>query len=126
SAGTAQSALSKNAPPIQLANPKPLEAWEGENANPEPLRNTDGWDAAALPLVEKAFADDRLFHATNYTSERGQKRPGRGAGERRGGWRCAAPGRAAPGRLRLPAIGDVQGARPRHAAQVPFARLLRQ
>src|SRR5438132_682940 len=75
SAGTALSALSKNAPPIQLANPKPLEAWEGENANPEPLPNTDGWDAAALPLVEKAFADDRLFHATNYTSERGQKRP---------------------------------------------------
>ena len=30
---------------------------------------------ADLPLLEKAFSDTRVFHATNYTSESGQKRP---------------------------------------------------
>jgi RNA polymerase sigma factor (sigma-70 family) len=30
---------------------------------------------ADLPLLEKAFSDARVFHATNYTSEAGQKRP---------------------------------------------------
>jgi hypothetical protein len=31
--------------------------------------------AADLPLLEKAFVDTRVFHATNYTSGEGQKRP---------------------------------------------------
>jgi hypothetical protein len=31
--------------------------------------------AADLPLLEKAFTDTRVFHATNYTSQGGQKRP---------------------------------------------------
>jgi hypothetical protein len=31
--------------------------------------------AADLPLLEKAFADTRVFHATNYTSEAGKKQP---------------------------------------------------
>src|SRR5262249_26910776 len=31
--------------------------------------------AADLPLLEKAFGDARVFHTTNYTSEKGEKRP---------------------------------------------------